>query len=211
MKDCGVQAHKLLTRDEEQVLSKYIVEMRPYDIYIKVDILMQGGKEQPPDTVSTVFLLIFLATPFALQDMTRVPVRGRHCVSAAAVSLKVQFLPLAASLDCCIGKFRPWAQGGLTAHSVESMQGAVLLAASTTAGCLSAMHPSLTRTCPCADCASVQLWADACGFQGHHEAFITKVRRCRQAKEIFEYCNLRMVAKIAHRYQGQGVEMEVGR
>ena len=54
------------------------------------------------------------------------------------------------------------------------------------------------------------MWADACGFQGHHEAFFTKMRRCRQAKEIFEYCNLRMVAKIAHRYQGQGVEMEVG-
>ena len=70
------------------------------------------------------------------------------------------------------------------------------------------LHP-----CTCVKaltCASVQVWADACGFQGHHEAFFTKMRRCRQAKEIFEYCNLRMVAKIAHRYQGQGVEMEVG-
>ena len=44
-----MQAHKLLTRDEEQVLSKYIVEMRPYDV--QLDILMQG-KEQPPDAVS---------------------------------------------------------------------------------------------------------------------------------------------------------------
>ena len=57
----------------------------------------------------------------------------------------------------------------------------------------------------------VQVWADSCGFQGHHEAFVTKIRRCRQAKEIFEYCNLRMVAKIAHRYVAQGVEMEVSR
>ena len=45
-----VQAHKLLTRDEEQVLSKYIVEMRPYEA--QLDILMQGGQDQPPDEVT---------------------------------------------------------------------------------------------------------------------------------------------------------------
>ena len=45
-----VQAHKLLTRDEEQVLSKYIVEMRPYEAHL--DILMQGGQDQPPDEVT---------------------------------------------------------------------------------------------------------------------------------------------------------------
>ena len=38
---------------------------------------------------------------------------------------------------------------------------------------------------------------------------MVKLRRARQAKELFENCNLRMVAKIANRYMAQGVDMEV--
>ena len=38
---------------------------------------------------------------------------------------------------------------------------------------------------------------------------MVKMRRARQAREIFENCNLRMVAKIAGRYVAQGVDMEV--
>ena len=57
--------------------------------------------------------------------------------------------------------------------------------------------------------ATVQDWADACGFQEHREAFFVKLRRAKLAKEIFENCNLRMVAKIANRYVSQGVDMEV--
>ena len=56
-----------------------------------------------------------------------------------------------------------------------------------------------------------QDWADACGFAEHKQAFFVKMRRARQAKEIFENCNLRMVAKIANRYVSQGVDMEVSR
>ena len=46
-----VQTHKLLSRDEEQVLSKYIVAMRPYET--RSEEIHQQNHQQPSDEVGT--------------------------------------------------------------------------------------------------------------------------------------------------------------
>ena len=223
----GAQAHKLLTRDEEQVLSKYIVEMRPYES--ELDAMMAGGRDQPSDEARLCLAVCKLwSHPTRPGIETACPtLQPSVCHSSLGLTMQVSVLhgngpwPRGISMtDQCPGHAvsTSWSMFVILGRSPSAAHeptasashpecidlGPCLISNPTRVHPLRAhMHPVLTHT------GYAQVWADACGFQGHHEAFLTKVRRCRQAKEIFEYCNLRMVAKIAHRYVSQGVEMEV--